>query len=128
MRVTKQQAAGLQIDAAIKAYEEGNLPAAITLAAAAEGAMPRHDHALYRYMRAAFAMYFDKGRGVDGYLNAARDWLKHYNNNQPTEMDLGNEPELYIIRACSRYQNVYGREAETETMQAFFAEARRDID
>jgi hypothetical protein len=129
VRVTKQRAVELQIDASMRMYEEGNYPAAVTLAAAAEGAMPpAKNPSLWDLTIKAMSGYFSKRSDAVGYLNEARDWLKHYNGGQPNELDFEKEPMMYIVRAVSRFHEVYGREAETAVMQQFFEHARLDLD
>jgi hypothetical protein len=128
--VTKQQAAEQLIDGAIRAFEAGDHACAITLAGAAEGAMPPSDtRHFFEIARDAFVGQPIPGKRkavekeVVAELNAERDWLKHYNEKQPVEMELSNAI-LWIIRAVSKFHAVYGREAETSAVKDFFAVAR----
>lgn len=130
MLMTKQQAVEQLIDGAIRAHEAGEHAVAITLSGAAEGAMPdpakKH---LFTITRDVFTGYADPGgeplerKQVVAKLNAQRDWLKHYNSEQPTEMDL-SDSIMALFRVMSKFQAVYGFEAETPTMQEFFAAGR----
>jgi len=131
MKVTKQQAVEHLIDGAIRAVEAGNEPCAITLAGAAENAMPEPTGThIFQVTRDAFTGYSDVGKDpltrkeVVSMLNEERDWLKHTGPDQPNERDLSGG-FMAVLRAISKFQAVYGYDAETETMQEYFAEARR---
>lgn len=131
MRMTKQQAVEQLIDGAIRSHDAGQHACAITLAGAAEDAMPdpaeRH---LFLIARDAFrgtnpdpALQAKDEKQVVAELNAERNWLKHNNSSQPAEMDL-DDSILWIVRSMSKFHGVYGRDAETTTMREFFAVAR----
>ena len=128
--MTKEEAVKQLIDGAMRANEAGQHACAITLAGAAEDTMPDPDEKhLFTITRDAFTGYTE----VDGqtmtekqvvrFLNAERDWLKHNNDRQPVEMELADSL-MWVIRAMSKFHAVYGRNAETPTMQEFFAVAR----
>ena len=130
MKLNKRQAVEQLIDGAIRAHEADEYAVAITLAGAAEDAMPDVDQKhIFTVTRDAFTGHADPGgepkseKQVVRMLNAERDWLKHNNPNQPAEMELGGSI-IWIFRAISKFQAVYGRDAETATMQDFFALAR----
>ncbi|MEO8757651.1 MAG: hypothetical protein ABI398_07860 [Devosia sp.] len=130
MKMSKRQAVEQLIDGAIRAHESEEHAVAITLAGAAEDAMPDVDQKhIFTVTRDAFIGHADPGgepkseKQVVRMLNAERDWLKHNNRNQPDEMDLGGSI-TWILRAISKFQAMYGRDAETATMQDFFALAR----
>lgn len=131
MRLTKQQAVGQLIDGAIRAYEAGEHACAIVLAGSAEGAMPEpaHQH-IFSVTRDAFTGHADPGgeprsqKEVVTILNVERDWLKHYNPGQPNEMKI-DDSIAAVFRAISKFQALYGYEAETEVIKEFFREARR---
>lgn len=128
--MTKQQAVEQMIDGAIRAHEAGEHAVAITLAGAAESAMPSpaKEH-LFTITRDVFTGYADPDgdplgrKQVVTILNAQRDWLKHYSSEQPVEMDLSDSITA-LFRVMSKFQAVYGHAAETPTMQEFFAAGR----
>jgi hypothetical protein len=131
MAVTKLQAVGQLIDGAIRAEETGDYACAITLAGAAEGAMPEPDGKhLFKVTRDTFIGYAEEGlapmteKQVVSMLNGERDWLKHYNSNQPKEIELKGGFQA-VLRAVSKFYAVYGLEAETPTMARYFEAARR---
>ena len=131
LQITKQEAVAMQIDAALNLERDGNIPAAITLAAAAEGAMPpAKDETLWNHMKSAYSQFFRKNneKQTAAYLNTHRDWLKHYNTDQSDELNFEHGASFYIMRVISRYHAVYGFEAETETMKEYFFHARLDIE
>lgn len=128
--VTKKKAVEQLIDGAIRTLETGDYACSITLAGAAEGAMPpAGTPTLFEITRDAFVGRPLPGSGkkaektVVSVLNAERDWLKHYNDEQPDQMQL-DHAIVWVLRAISKFQAVYGREAETRAMQEFFAAAR----
>ena len=129
--VTKPQAVGQLIDGAIRAEQAGDHVCAVTLAGAAEGAMPEPgiDH-LFKITRDTMIGYAEEGLGpltekqVVSMLNAERDWLKHSNAEQPDEMEIRGG-FMQILRAVSKFYVVYGTDAETQTMAEYFAAARR---
>ncbi|WP_420102151.1 hypothetical protein [Bosea sp. (in: a-proteobacteria)] len=128
--MSKRQAVEQLIDGAICAHEAQQHAVAITLAGAAEDAMPDVDQKyMFAITRDVFTGHADPGcepkseKQVVRILNAERDWLKHNNSQQPSEMELGGSI-IWIFRAISKFQAVYGRDAETATMQEFFAPAR----
>ena len=130
MKMSKRQAVEQLIDGAIRAHEAEEHAVTITLAGAAEDAMPDIDQEhIFAVTRNAFTGHADLGgepkseKQVVRMLNAERDWLKHSNPKQPAEMELGGSI-TWIFRAISKFQAVYGRDAETATMQDFFAVAR----
>lgn len=123
--ITKQAAVEQMIDGAMLAHDGQKYAVAITLAAAAEGAMPRPaGKGLFDITRDAFAGYAARS-DIVSQLNLHRDWLKHDNPGHPDQMDIDEGASLmYIIRALSRFHAVYGRERETPAMGEFFAIAR----
>ena len=128
--MTKEEAVKQMIDGAIRAHEAGEDAIAITLAGAAESAMPeptgKH---LFAVTRDVFTGHADPGgepldrKQVVAKLNEQRDWLKHYGPTQPPEMDLRGSITA-VFRVMSKFQAVYGYDAETAVMKEFFAAAR----
>ncbi|WP_426125308.1 hypothetical protein [Pararhizobium sp. PWRC1-1] len=123
--ITKRAAVEQMIDGAMRAHDGQQYAAAVTLAAAAGGAMPQPaEKALLDITRDAFAGYAAT-KEIVSQLNRERDWLKHDNLEHPDQMDIDRGSSLiYIIRAMSRFHAVYGREQETPAMAEFFAIAR----
>lgn len=123
--ITKRAAVEQMIEGAMLAHDGLHYAVAVTLAAAAEGAMPQPvEKALFDITRDAFAGYAAT-REIVAQLNRERDWLKHDNPEHPDQMDIDQGSSLmYIIRALSRFHAVYGRELETPAMAEFFAVAR----
>lgn len=125
MAMTKQEAVEHLIDGAIRAYDDGDHVCVITLAGAAEGAMPPAETQIFFEIAqdAILGKTPERRREVVSQLNAERDWLKHYNERQPVEMMM-SDSILWIVRAMSKFQAVYGRQAETAKMKEFFEAAR----
>lgn len=131
MMVTKQKAVSDLIDGAIRAEQADDHVCAVTLAGAAEGAMPNTDEEhLFQVTRDTMVGYAQEGLGpltqkqVVSMLNAERDWLKHFNAEQADEMEIRGG-FMQILRAVSKFYVVYGNDAETATMAEYFAAARR---
>lgn len=129
MLMTKRQAVEELIEGAMRAHDAGLHACAITLAGAAEGAMPPASDTLFGVMRNVFDGYVDHDgtvldrKSVVRALNAQRDWLKHYDETKPQQMNI-DDSLMLVIRSVSRFRAVYGREAETPVMKAFFAAAQ----
>lgn len=122
---TKRDAVEQMIDAAIVAYDSSKYAVTVTLAGAAEGAMPEPegDH-LFRLSQIAARGYLEP-KAINRTLNEARDWLKHFNTAQPSLLNINQGVALsQIVRAMSKFQNLYGFQAETPTMREFFKLAR----
>jgi hypothetical protein len=130
--MTKQQAVAAQIDQAMRSHEQQDHASAITLATAAEGAMPPSEaQTLFELIRGLGAERLDEfprgERDVADWLNREAHWLKHYNNGQPDEMEIPDSL-MVILRAVHKYHAVYGRDAETATMREFFGIAREFLE
>lgn len=121
--LTKRQAVCAMLERAMVAFDEGDHASALTLAGAAEEAMPPADHTAFQVMRSAFAASEGGLAAAGRMLNKERNWLKHYNPDEPTEIDLKSSL-MMIIRACSHFHVVYGIDAETVKMAEFWALAR----
>lgn len=120
MRLTKYRAAHIQIDAAIKHFREGRWVEAITLAGAAEYCLPaiegRGLKALIKknqermsepaYAKRTTDMGIKSDKDVIRVVNSARNWLKHWNKDQPDEWIVEPEEALFMIfRAVSVYEH-----------------------
>lgn len=114
---TKYQAVCAQLDGAIAAFEKGDVPCAITLAGAAEEAMPRQRReSLFDVLLAS-----EKASGVHpSKVNYERNWLKHHNSKAPDELDLIHDKQI-IWRALTRFDGVYPRSKRTALMSKFWA-------
>lgn len=77
LKVTKIEAATRQLEAAIDAFERGELDVAITLAGAAEGTIERTGLHLFAYLRDRTLKGVDHQKEWIPFLNFERDWLKH---------------------------------------------------
>ena len=129
MLMAKREAVAAQIDGALRALEAGDHVCAIALATAAEAAMPPSAETSLREMMTNLGKIFTEAqlRLEPAKLNALRDWLNGYSPEQPDTMRV-EEPLTFIIRACGRFQAVYGHENETREMQRFWRADRREFD
>lgn len=130
MRYSKVKAVVEMIEGAMAAVDDDRAACAITLACAAEEAMPPTSApTFFTVARDAFAgiggSRGDQSRAA-ALINAERNWLKHHDESQPAEMDLSNAI-LAVVRALSRFDAVYGRERRSAVMLAFTA-AADDLD
>lgn len=128
--MNKKEAVSELIDGSIHALNDNHEAIAITLSGAAECAMPEPSIShLYSVTRDSFIGYTESDgttlsrTDVVSRLNRQRDWLKHYNERQPLEMEL-TDGYMSVMRAISKFQQLYGHEAETPTMIEFFSVAR----
>jgi hypothetical protein len=107
---SKRDAAIQQIHAAIEHCRNGQLAAAITLGAAAEGSLPDtdQDHLIKRIN--------DQGLFKELDMNAVINWLKH-DTGQPAATLLELEAAATVMRAISKFAAVYN--GVTRTMKTF---------
>jgi hypothetical protein len=108
----------MQLEAAIEHLKEGNWPCAVTLAGAAEGCLPDHEGSGFRAMVNVGLSRIGKGDdlGIEAgklgivdktdlisALNGERDWLKHFNRDQPeTWQIVQDDAVIMIFRAMSK--------------------------
>jgi hypothetical protein len=104
-KMTKQEGATVQVEAAIDALTGGNFGAAITLAGAAEGMIDEKEGDMFRVMvKAPDVITKEEETKWISTLNGERDWLKHPTKNdprdvlEPSNMDAG----FMIARAASK--------------------------
>jgi hypothetical protein len=108
MKLTKQEAAEENLDAAIGAFFRGEWVAAIHLAGAAEEVFGRLEEA--KGGMTVPDLFWDETDFKDlvatkkeyiKVLNFFRDWIKHYNPGHPPEVEI-QEPHvvLGVMRAC----------------------------
>lgn len=120
--VTKKEAAGRQIDVAIRLYEIGEYEASMTLSCAAEGmllsGMPQP---LFDRMKAGRPADFKTEKEWATFLNDTRDWLKH-SNDQEDRCIRKFEAWVMLCRGLTKYYGMYG--SETDEMKAFTERAR----
>ncbi len=119
--VTKRDAVRLLIRGAMRAHRENDVVCAITLAGAAEEAMPpATDHTIFTMLRAMRMETLQESESQAGRtLNAVRNWLKHYSveDADPVEVSGGI---LMIARALTRYYDVYGADEVAKDFDNFF--------
>ena len=108
--ISKRDAANQKIQAAIDHCKKGELAAAITLAAAAEGSLPATDnsHLIKRIN--------DQGLFKQLDMNAVINWLKHDTGQEAAEL-LELEAAATIMRAISKFAAVYN--GVPQQMKAF---------
>lgn len=96
--VTKEEAAGRQVDAAIDALRKGDYDIAITLAGAAEGMFSdrRRSDMWSMFLSHPSAAKFPKNILI-AFLNAERDWLKHPSTGMPSSLRISASDAAYII-------------------------------
>lgn len=107
--VTKREAARLLIRGALRALKEGDEVCSLTLAGAAEEAMPRADSPTgYDVMKAIRVwMRRESEKAAGNALNAERNWLKHHNADEAPTIEI-DAAHVMLLRAMSRYMAVYG--------------------
>lgn len=121
--VTKKEAAGRQIDVAIRLYEEGEYEASITLSCATEGmlisGMPQP---LFDRMKDGRPREFKTEKEWATFLNDTRDWLKHCHDQG--DRRIGKfEAWIMLCRGLTKYHGMFGY--ETDEMKAFTERARK---
>ena len=127
VQVTKKQAVCILIEGAIRAFESNDEVCAISLAGAAEEAMPSAEETLFVMLKVLIdlalnlfpRLFSDRSIKAGDVLNAERNWLKHYNVGEEATMDIEGS-WLMLRRALSRYDAVYTEKEMTETMLTFW--------
>jgi hypothetical protein len=108
MKVTKQQAAEINLDTAIECFFRGNWVSAIHLAGAAEEIFGRLEEAKggrtipdFFWEKTDFKDLVSKKKDYIEVLNHFRDWIKHYHPDDPAEVEI-QEPHVVIaiMRGC----------------------------
>lgn len=118
--VTKREAVRALIRGAMRACHEGDEVCALTLAGAAEEAMPRSDGVtafeILKVVRAWLHRMTPK-EAADA-LNLERNWLKHHSVGEvdPMEIDMS---EVMLVRAITRYCSIYGLDDLTKEYNEF---------
>ncbi|WP_431856633.1 hypothetical protein [Azospirillum sp.] len=119
----KKVAAALHIEAAIYLYFQGNYACVATLCGAAEGALPQpqKDYVFAEAKRKLFGQLQSPERDIVSVMNRERDWLKHYNADQPQHIVITDPvAKFWIYRAMSKYFALYGKDALTAPMKEFW--------
>lgn len=127
--MTKQEAVAEQIDQAIRLCEKDLYASSVTLAGAAEGAMPKPgDDTLFVFLQrlGVEVLQIDATRVANEHLNAARNWLKHPKPNTPMGITAA-DAFIMVLRAYTKFVQVYGEEAATDTMRWFMDEFREAL-
>lgn len=122
--MTKQEAAAEMIDQAIECWRSEKHACAITLAGAAEGAMPpvRQGWQFELFQAVNVEMTSDRKAAIRS-LNVERDWLKHDGPDHPPEMDISMSL-IYLVRAISKFKAAFGADNATPNMVQFEKELR----
>jgi hypothetical protein len=63
---------------------------------------------------------------ADEHLNAARNWLKHSPPDDPIDVTTV-DAFVMILRAYSKFLQVYGEGAATATMQSFVEQVKGEV-
>jgi hypothetical protein len=102
MKITKQQAAEANLDAAIDAFLRGDWVPSIHLAGAAEEVFSRLEEARggkttpdFLWGKTDFKDLVEKKKDYISALNYFRDWIKHHNTEHPNEVEI-LEPHVVI--------------------------------
>jgi hypothetical protein len=103
LRLTKEQAATRQTEAAIDAMHRGDFDIAITLAGAAEGMFDRTESHLFKFMRDHPKVVNVRQKDWIATINGARDWLKHNATKGPIELQIA-DAAIMITRAASKLE------------------------
>ena len=101
--LTKNEAAGRHVEAAVSAFKSGDFDICITLAGAAEGMLSdRKDAGLFSYLEEKGSR---KGLIKEEWiscLNLERDWLKHLTPQLAPQCEFGrDEAAMMLMRAMS---------------------------
>ena len=110
--VTKQQAVEALIRGAVRALGVDDEVCALTLAGAAEEAMPKAEEGLDAFKIARmFRAHITKSTLQESghALNVERNWLKHYREGELETMEIDTARAM-LLRAVWRYCAVYGLE------------------
>lgn len=115
LKVTRQLAILRQILGAIRHLRKGELECAITLALAAEGQLPDTDKPyLYKQLKQAAP-----DLALNGTFNAVRDWLKHFHQSKPDEIEIRLfDVAISVMRATTKFIAIY--EKSHPEFQEFF--------
>jgi hypothetical protein len=106
LRLTKEEGASRQTDAAIEAFGRGDFDIAITLAGAAEGMIERQGDYLFSYLRDSSKVQHVEKKEWIRTLNEERDWLKHADPHHAPVLELHREhAAMMIARAASKLIN-----------------------
>ncbi len=138
-RLTKAQAALMQIEAAIRHLQKGERVVAVTLAEAAEGCLPSHPGAGFSALKRlrvqriqdksdlakeAAVLGIKDEKSIIQAVNETQYWLKHNGPNQDPEHVVAEDDAFFMIfRAVSNYQLNGGD--ETPVIEWFHQYARR---
>lgn len=116
MKVTKQEAAAANLDAAIDAFLAGKWVPAIHLAGAAEEVFGRLEEAKgsktlpdHIWEKVDFTDLVAKKKDYIAAINKHRDWVKHHGAEHPLEIEI-EEPHVVVplMRACVAYTRYTG--------------------
>jgi len=114
-KISRQAAILGQILGAIEHLKRSQRECAITLALAAEGQLPSTDkpHLLKQLTDRAPDL------AKDGTLNWQRNWLKHWDENKPDEVEISTfDVAIALMRAITKFIAVY--EKTHPEFEAFF--------
>ena len=109
--VTKREAVKALIRGAMRSAREDNMVCALTLAGAAEEAMPRaQDLTAFEMLKILCqCRQVLSGKQAADALNLERNWLKHHSLGEPITMQIDTYTTgTMLFRALSRYVIAYG--------------------
>jgi len=116
---TKQEAVQQMIEDALRLESQRRYASVVTLAGAAEEAMPdppKEVNTAFREMTKVDAEFDGKPLG-----NFVRNWLKHWNKNEEKEVDFVNMVAIYmLIRVLDRYSIIY-KDGKFDHMHKYIA-------
>lgn len=129
--ITRQEAIVEMIDGAITACMRGQYACAITLAGAAEGAMPETENSKKFYNAAVIKLYTGAfnctDKQADKILNAERNWLKHFDPGKPEQI-VTDHAWFYVVRAYAMFKTTYNGAEETRKMRRLRRKIENDAD
>jgi hypothetical protein len=124
LKISKQEAAARQIDAAVDRLFANDLVCAITLSGAAEDSLidptePDQQH-LFALMKQNGVLRTGSSEQslVNDHFNVVRNWLKH--DKPEPEIEIRQEDAvIMVLRAMTKFTAVYGTEAASPRMLSF---------
>ncbi len=125
--VTKEEAVRSLITGALRAYDDGDFVCALTLAGAAEGAMPPPPDSTFHIFRDMIVLVDGKTeKAAADELNAERNWLKHNSASETSSLNISSSvARLMLARAWSCFACAYGEAHARARWPDFFTIARK---
>lgn len=138
MKVTKQQAAEINLDAAINAFFQGEWVPAIHLAGAAEEVLGRLEEANagatipdFLWTKTVHKELFEN-KQKQGYiksLNFYRDWIKHINKEHPSEVEIQEPIVIVALMRAIHSHKTYTKQRRDSVIKflAWYQENKKRI-